>query len=131
MFVLFFSYMICANILSKVVANLLINVKSRFEKNRGLFIAGKNGHNNNACKSNCFCRLGLRSTAVLREQMSFIHAGHGMNAAISYVFKQSLRSAHLGHPIFLSLWHNRSVRTLRHRQPCKHRNACLHCASYP
>ena len=91
------------NLAATKVANLLINVKPRFEKNRGLFIVDINRHHNKACKGDCFADLKLRSTAVLREQMSFIHAGDGMNAAISFLFKHLTHSVHLEQPTLLSL----------------------------
>ena len=59
-----------------------------------MFIVDINRHHNKACKGDCFADLELRSTAVLREQMSFIHAGDGMNAAISFLFKHLTYSVH-------------------------------------
>ena len=112
-------------------ANLLINVKPRFQKNRGLFVADINAHNNKACKRKMFCRPGSRSTAVLREQMSCIHAMRGMNAAISFSLRQQLHQQLLVLPALLLPWRSRSGETLHHRRPYKHSSAFPHCVSYP
>ena len=78
-----------------------------------------------------FCRPELRSTAVLREQMSFIHAGNGMNAAISFLIKLLPYLLCPEHRELLSLWHSRSSETLHSQQRCRRRNVFLHFASCP